>query len=211
VPPGRRGVYTLCGLAALVLGCVFFSWTGYSADLLGGGDYFRSVFDPSHLNASGRSADSTSLIQGLVLCVSGALAIAGRRSAKGALIAVSVLTLFDAARGLIGLHNDPFRSFYTRDTPGKLQITTWVLTIVIGLVLIVVLLAARGGGTARPAYYPPQNPGGWQQPGGYPPPAGGGYAPQDGYAQPQPPQVPPQPPAGPGYGYPQPPQGPPGR
>jgi hypothetical protein len=204
VPVGRRGPYVVSGLAAVVLALAYFCWAGYSAHRVGGGDFVKGVFDASRVY--GRAfeyVDTYHLAEGIAFAVAGGLALAGRRAAKGALIAMSGLVLYDAAQQLIGLHRHEYRELYTHTTQGKLNIATMVGTAVLGVLIIVVLLAAGSSVPGNgPAAYAPQQPPWPQQAPNYPP--------QQGYGPPQPPaQGYGQPPSG-GYGYPAPPNRPPG-
>lgn len=219
VPQTRRGPYTLCGLAALALGLAFLAWAIYSAQDMGGSDYFKTLFDASHQPKLGKYNDTYHLVEAVVFLIFGGLALAGRRIARGGLIAASITVFYVAGYWLIGLHEKAFRQEFTHSDVGKWNIATYIASAVLGLLIIVVMLAA-GRGSAAPAsggyYQQQQPPGAWQQPGsGYGSPPDPGYgSPAGGYGSPggsYPPAQPPQPPAGgAGYGYPQQPNNPPG-
>ncbi|WP_189131291.1 hypothetical protein [Wenjunlia tyrosinilytica] len=194
VPQAQRGKYALSGIGALLLSVACFGWAVYSAQDIGVGDYVVAVFDGS--KAATRSyVDVYHLAQGVALAVSGGLALAGRRVARGALVALLSILVYDSVRQLIALHDDSYREFFLHGQRGNMQILTDAATVVVGLVVVVVMLSASGA--APRGYYPGPAQGGWQQP-----PSPQPYGPPGGY-----PQNPPQPGD---YGYPQPPSRPPG-
>jgi hypothetical protein len=212
VPRGRRGPYAVAGVAAVLLALAFFSWAGYSVHNVGGGDYVKSLVDASRALKERKFADVYHLVEGLILAVAGGLALAGRRVAKGALVTVSALVLYESGYRLIGLHDHYYRELYTHTTEDKLNLATFVAGTVIALLIIGLMLAAGssppGGGQAG---YVPQQQGwpqegwqqqGWQQPPAYPAQPGHTPTQPGGYAQP--------PEDHGGYGFPQPPSHPPG-
>ncbi|MEV5505872.1 hypothetical protein [Streptomyces orinoci] len=188
VPQGQRGRYVFAGVGAVLLALVCLGWAVDSARRVGTGEYLKFAFDGSwgfYARYGGQGMDTYHLYMGVALAVFGALALAGRRVARGGLMALSLFMALQSVRALIAFHDERYRMLFGH---GGDRWTYNVLTegasVVVGVLILLVLAVVSPGGR----YVPP------------PPAYGPGYAPPvdarpvDMRPAPGYPPMPPQPP-----------------
>ncbi|MFE0099656.1 proline-rich domain-containing protein [Streptomyces sp. NPDC059009] len=162
------------------------AWIGYEIDERhqDAGDFFKALWDPrGELIPWAQTPNDWAMIAtGLVV---GALALARRRVARGAMMLLAVALIFLSLRELVGLAaSDTYRELMTGIDYGKTLIAFRVAGLLLGIAVLAEM--ARVGRRPLPPFGAPQ-----QQPYGYGYPSYGAPAPQDGY--------------GPAYGSPVPP------
>ncbi|MFI9719061.1 hypothetical protein ACIHFE_05300 [Streptomyces sp. NPDC052396] len=190
VSQGQRGRYVFAGGCAVLLAAACFGWVVDSAHRAGTGDYLKAAFDSSYgfVGYRGRMADTYHLYLGVTLGLFGILALAGRRVARGGLMALSVFMVLQSVRSLIAFHDERYRMLFQHGADRWMySVLTDGACVVVGVVILLTLASAS---PVRP-YAPPPAPGygpAYAQPYAWPP---ADARPAPGY-----PPMPPQPPAG---------------
>lgn len=144
----RQAAFTAIGILLVLQGAEGVAWIVRTVTRQGdaAGDYFKALIDPTTKSAIVAGAQPYTVALVLAALVTGFVALARRKAARGAAVVVAAVTLYLNVRALVGLHEQRFRDYYLKGPlEAQLQLATFCFELVVGLVVLVVALRAGDG------------------------------------------------------------------